>query len=188
LTTELFNGRDLAGWHVVPGSLADLQVVNGDIRVSGGPGFLESDSVWDNFCLQFQARTGHATNSGVFFRAMKGTAKEPSNGYELQIQNDMWGRSAPFDAGTGAIYRRTKARWVVSDDLRWFTATLIANKAHIAVWVDGIQVTDWTDTRPPNQNPRRGLRLSAGHLSLQGHDRTTEVKFRRLEIARIPGA
>ena len=187
LTTELFNGRDLAGWHVVPGSLADLQVVNGDIRVSGGPGFLESDSVWDNFCLQFQARTGHATNSGVFFRAMKGTAKEPSNGYELQIQNDMWGRSAPFDAGTGAIYRRTKARWVVSDDLRWFTATLIANKAHFAVWVDGIQVTDWTDPRTPNQNPRRGLRLNAGHLSLQGHDRNTDVKFRRLEIARIPG-
>ncbi len=150
---------------------------------------METDATWADFCLQFDARTnGTGLNSGVFFRAMRGTAKEPSNGYELQIQNGFkhGDRSDPVDAGTGAIYRRTEARWVIPDDRAWFTATLIANQAHFCVWVNGVQVTDWTDTRPSNPNPRRGRRLAAGHLSLQGHDRTTDLNFRRLRVGEIP--
>ncbi len=92
----------------------------------------------------------------------------------------------PVDAGTGAIYRRTKARWVIPDDRTWFTSTLIANKAHFSIWVNGVQVTDWTDSRHEDPNPRRGRRLQAGHLLLQGHDRTTDLNFRRLRIAELP--
>jgi hypothetical protein len=189
-TKEIFDGHDLAGWHVVPGSRTSFEVVDRTIHASGGPGFLETDSTWANCCLQFDARTnGAGLNSGVFFRAMPGTAKEPSNGYELQIQNGYkhGDRSDPVDAGTGAIYRRTKARWVIPDDRAWFTATLIANKSHVSAWVNGVQVTDWTDTRPPNPNPRRGLRVDPGHFSLQGHDRTTDLNFRRLRVGEIPG-
>jgi Domain of Unknown Function (DUF1080) len=189
-TKEIFDGHDLAGWHLVPGSKTRFDVVDRTIHASGGPGFLETDSTWADLCLQFEARTnGAGLNSGVFFRAMRGTAREPSNGYELQIQNGFKNgdRSDPVDAGTGAIYRRTKARWVIPDDRAWFTATLIANKAHVSAWVDGVQVTDWTDARPSNPNPRRGLRLAAGHLSLQGHDRTTDRNFRRIRVGEIPG-
>jgi hypothetical protein len=188
-TKEIFSGRDLAGWHLVPGSKTSFDVVDGTIHAGGGPGFLETDSTWADFCLQFDARTnGTGLNSGVFFRAMQGTAGEPSNGYELQIQNGFKhaDRSDPVDGGTGAIYRRTKARWVIPDDRAWCTATLITNKAHVSAWVNGVQVTDWTDTRPPNPNPRRGLRLAAGHLSLQGHDRTTDLNFRRIRVGEIP--
>jgi hypothetical protein len=186
---EIFDGQDLANWHLVPGSKTRFAVVDGTIRGSGGPGFLETDPTWADFCVQFEARTnGPGLNSGVFFRALRGTAREPSNGYELQIQNGFkhGDRSEPVDAGTGAIYRRTRARWVIPDDGAWFTATLIANKAHFSVWVKGVQVTDWTDTRPPNPNPRRGLSLAAGHLSLQGHDRTTDLNFRRIRVGEIP--
>ena len=46
--------------------------------------------------------------------------------------------------------------------------------------------------REPNENPREGKRLSAGHLSLQGHDKETDVSFRNLRIAdtgpETPGA
>jgi Domain of Unknown Function (DUF1080) len=187
---SVFDGRDLAGWHFVPGSKTQFEVVDGTMHAAGGPGFLETDSTWGDFCLQFEARTnGSGLNSGIFFRAMRGTAREPSNGYELQIQNGFkhGDRSDPVDAGTGAIYRRTKARWVIPDDRAWFSATLIANKAHIAAWVNGVQVTDWTDTRPANVNPRRGLRLAAGHLSLQGHDKTTDLNFRRIRVSELPG-
>jgi hypothetical protein len=188
-TQDIFDGHDLAGWHLVPGSKTRFEVVDGTIHASDGPGFLETDATWTNFCLQFESRTnGAAVNSGVFFRARRGTAREPSNGYELQIQNGFkhGERSDPMDAGTGAIYRRTKARWVIPDDRAWFTATLIANQAHFCVWINGVQVTDWTDTRPPNPNPRRGLSLLAGHLSLQGHDRTTDLNFRRFRVGEIP--
>jgi hypothetical protein len=188
-TKNLFDGRDLEGWHLVPSSKTHFDVVDGTIHASGGPGFLETNETFGDFVLQFDARTnGTHLNSGIFFRAMAGTLKQPSNGYELQIQNGFKNgdRADPADAGTGAIYRRTKARWVIPNDREWFTGTLIANGGHFSVWIDGVQVTDWTDMRPDDANPRRGRRLAAGHLSLQGHDRTTDLNFRRLRVAPVP--
>jgi hypothetical protein len=188
-TKDLFDGRDLDGWHLVPGSKTQFDVVDGTIHASGGPGFLETNEKFGDFVLQFDARTnGPNLNSGIFFRAMPGTLKQPSNGYELQIQNGVkhGDRSEPADAGTGAIYRRTKARWVISNDREWFTGTLIANGGHFSAWVDGVQVTDWTDPRPDDPNPRRGRRLEAGHFLLQGHDHTTDFNFRRIRVAPLP--
>jgi hypothetical protein len=54
------------------------------------------------------------------------------------------------------------------------------------VWVNGYHVVDWEDTREPDENPRRGLRLEAGHISLQGHDPTTDLSFRNMRIAEFP--
>jgi Domain of Unknown Function (DUF1080) len=188
-TKDLFDGRDLDGWHLVPGSKTRFDVADGTIHASGGPGFLESNETFGDFVLQFDAKTnGPKLNSGIFFRAMAGTLKQPSNGYELQIHNGFKNgdRSNPADAGTGAIYRRTKARWVIPDDGKWFTGTLIANGPRFSIWVDGIQVTDWADTRRDDPNPRRGRRLAAGHLLLQGHDGTTDLNFRHIRAAPLP--
>jgi len=44
-------------------------------------------------------------------------------------------------------------------------------------------VSDWTDTRQPAENPRKGLRLKAGTLILQGHDPTSDFYFRNVRIA-----
>ena len=188
-TSPIFNGKDLTGWRVVPGSKSEFTVKDGAIHVTNGRGFLETEGTWDDFVLQFEAITnGDSLNSGVFFRAMPGTEKDPSNGYEAQIQNGFkdGDRTKPVDSGTGAIFRRTVARWVVPNDREWFTMTLIAHGPHFATWVNGLQVTDWTDERAPDPNPRRGQRLEAGHLSLQGHDPTTDLDFRNLRIATFP--
>jgi hypothetical protein len=190
-TEPLFNGKDLEGWRVVPGGSSRFTVVEEAIHVENGRGFLETRQTWGDFVLQAQARTnGAGLNSGIFFRAMPGTAEEPSNGYELQIHNAFKNkdRSQPADFGTGGIYRRVPARRVVGDDGAWQTLTLVATGPHIAAWVEGEQVTDWSDERKPNDNPRQGLRTRAGHLSLQGHDPTTNLDFRNLRIAELPAA
>jgi cytochrome c1 len=50
---------------------------------------------------------GEGVNSGVFFRAMSGTEKAPSNGYEMQLHNgkkinlSLKGESSPSLAGGG---------------------------------------------------------------------------------------
>jgi hypothetical protein len=44
-------------------------------------------------------------------------------------------------------------------------------------------VADWTDTRAPHANPRKGLRQEPGTIMLQGHDPTTDLSFRNLRIA-----
>ena len=50
-------------------------------------------------------------------------------------------------------------------------------------WVEGVPVVSWTDTRAPNENPRKGLRTEAGTIMLQGHDPGSEVEFRSLLIS-----
>jgi hypothetical protein len=113
-------------------------------------------------------------NSGVFFRCIPG---EIMNGYESQIQNEFkdGDRSKPVDCGTGGIFRRTQARIVNANDNEWFSKTIIAQGPRIAVWVNGNQVTDWSDQRKPDKNPRRGRRLEAGTIIFQGHDPTTDI-------------
>ncbi len=192
--TDLFNGSDLSGWRITPGVKSDFQVQDGVIRVTDGPGFLETEETFGDFVFQAESfvhgRTdeGVALNSGYFFRSMPGTEQEPSNGYEVQIDNGFKGddRTQPTNAGTGAIFRRVDARRVVSNDDEWFTTTLVASGPRIAVWVNGYAVVDWVDTREPDENPRRGLRLKPGHIILQGHDPTTNLSFRNLRIAELP--
>lgn len=190
--TELFNGRNINGFHSVPGSKSTFEVQDQAIHVTDGPGFLETDGTFQDFILHVEARNndamaraaGKSPNSGVFFRAMKGTLEAPSHGYEMQIQNTFLNgdRTQPEDHGTGAIFRRAPARYVVADDNAWFVATLIAQGDRFATFVNGYQVVGWQDDREPDANPRRGRRLDAGHISLQGHDPTTDLNFRSLRI------
>ncbi len=190
----LFDGKSLDGWRLVPGSKGTFTVEDETIRVKGGTeksdrGFLETTATAANFVFQFEAIThGEELNSGVFFRAQPGTEAAPSNGYEFQIQSGFKNgdRNQPADFGTGAIFRRVAARRVVSSDRQWLAGTLVADGPHITTWVNGIPVVDWTDERPANDNPREGLSLKAGHLSLQNHDPTTNLQFRNLRWVNLP--
>ena len=155
------------------------------INVKDGPGQLESQGKYGDFVLQLEILSnGRELNSGVFFRNIPG---EPGQGYECQVQNGYrdGDRTKPVDCGTGGFYRRQNARRVVSNDFEWFHTTLIVSGPHMAAWVNGYPVSDWTDTRAAAENPRNGLRLAAGTLSIQGHDKTTDLSFRKLRIAEL---
>ncbi len=181
----LLNGSDTTGWNVVPGSKSEFKVIDGLLHVSNGPGFLESNDTFGDFVLKVEARVnGDGLNGGVFFRAKPGTEKAPSHGYELQLHNGFkdGDRAKPADSGTGAIFRRVAARYVVANDHEFLMAVLVAQGDRFASWVNGYQVVNWQDTRTPNDNPREGLRLDPGHISLQGHDPTTDLDFRSIEI------
>ena len=181
----LFNGSDTAGWRTVPGSKASFEVRDGLLHVSGGPGFLETEQTWQNFALTAEARiNGDGLNGGIFFRAEPGTAEAPSNGYELQLNNAVKNGdpNQPADFGTGAVFRRSPARRIVAKDKEFFTVTLIAHDDHFASWVNGWQVMAWQDQRPADANPRKGRRLEAGHISLQGHDPAVSIDFKSIAI------
>ncbi len=157
----------------------------GEINVKNGPGALESEGRYGDFVLQFDVLSnGKHLNSGIFFRSIPG---QYNNGYECQIRNQWEGddRNRPVDFGTGGIYRRQPARRVNAEDHKWATMTLHAEGNHIAVWVNGLQVNDWTDTRDPHENPRNGLRTEPGTLQIQGHDPTTDLSFRKLRMANL---
>jgi hypothetical protein len=147
------------------------------MRLFGKKGYLESKQTYGDFTLQLQARTlKPGVNSGVFFRCIP---DEATNGYECQIHHDPpeADREKYIGCTTGGIFRRSPARPIDLEPEEWFTLTLHADDRHFAVWINGYQVNDWTDTREPDANPRRGLRLEPGTLQLQSHDEGTDIEF-----------
>jgi hypothetical protein len=205
---SLFNGKDLSGWKVFEGKKSKFSVQDGAINIQDGPGDLQTEDKYANFILQLECiSNGKHLNSGVFFRCRP---NEYQNGYEAQIRNQFTPeatqeytieefdpktreslgkrkiKSTAFDFGTGAIYRRVPARKEVAKDREWFTLTIVASGNHLGTWVNGIQVTDWHDNRPFADNARNGCKLDAGHISLQGHDPTTNLSFRNIRIAELP--
>ena len=184
---SLFNGKDLSGWKTYPNMASVFSVKpDGWMHAAGGPGQLETEGAYGDFTLQLEARTNaKGLNSGIFFRCIPA---EEMNGYECQIDNDYkdGDRSKPDDCGTGGIFRRQNARKVVPDDMKPFYMTIHTDGPHMATWVNGYQVCDWTDTREPNPNPRRGLRLEPGTIIIQGHDPTTDLSFRNFNLSPLP--
>jgi hypothetical protein len=206
----VFNGKDLTGWKEFPGQKSKFSVTKeGWLNVKDGRGDLQTVDKWADFTLQLECiSNGDFLNSGIFFRCQPDKYQQ---GYEAQIHNkflkepktyvleefdpkthqSLGKRKAQYladDYGTGAIYRRIPARRQASKDREWFTMSVIAEGRHIAVWVNGVQVTDWTDNRPANDNGRNGYRAEAGPISIQGHDPTTDLSFRNLRIAELPKA
>ncbi len=159
----------------------------GELQVKNGPGMLEYTATeFGDFVLSFEVLTkAPHLNSGVFFRQIPG---EFTQGYECQIQNQVkdGDPNQPFDCGTGGFYRRSNARFVNGKDLDWTRITLMVHGPHMAAWVNGVQVSDWTDERKPDENPRKGLRTKPGTLSIQGHDPTTDILFKDFEIVELP--
>jgi hypothetical protein len=186
--TPLFNGKDLTGWKVFAGEKYKSKFAvtpQGELSVKDGPGDLQTEKAFGDFVLQLECKTnGKALNSGVFFRCL---ADQYQQGYEAQIQNAYKDndRTKPADYGTGAIYRRVPARKVVANDNEWFTMTVVADGKHVSTWVNGYQTVDWTDDRPADENARKGYRAGKGHLSIQGHDPTTDLLFRNIRIAEL---
>lgn len=160
---------------------------DGVLTLTGGSGMVESVHEYGDFILRLEYFTEPmepGINSGVFFRCIPG---EKMNGYECQILNKASDEDYEKFIGTdtGGLFRRQVGRNVAPQDGQWNYLTIAANGPNVATWVNGIQVTDWTDTREPHQNPRNGLRLEPGTLQLQGHDPGTKIQFRNFRIANI---
>lgn len=186
---SVFNGKTLAGWTVLPhprrpkDKQTHWRVENGAIMAEGGPGALElTDTKYGDFVLQIEARTREKlVNGGVFFRAIP---SDFLNGYEAQIFHACYEHdpAQPARYSTGAIDDRQLARRLVSRDEEPFVMTIIANGPHIATWVDGYQMVEWTDERRPHENPRQGQRLKPGAIQLQAHDPQTVLEFHQVKI------
>lgn len=211
--TALFNGKDLTGWKVYQGDSKREKskwtvTREGWLNVKSGPGDLQTEKTFDDFVLQLECLSnGKHLNSGIFFRCLPGQYQQ---GYEAQIRNQFLNHadskytvevydpktnklvekkvvySPAVDYGTGAIYRRIPARKAISKDGEWFTFTILAQGRHLATWVNGVQVVDWTDHRPAHENARTGYREKPGAISIQGHDPTTDLSFRNLRLAPLP--
>ncbi|MEM9411095.1 MAG: DUF1080 domain-containing protein [Planctomycetota bacterium] len=182
----LWSEQGLSSWTTKSKMQSEFQLSQrGILSVKGGRGQIETKQTYRDFVFTSHIRTNQSgLNSGVFFRCIPG---DLMNGYESQIQNEVVNDNPtqPRDCGTGGIFRRFNARYVNSKDEAWFSKTIIADGATIGIWVNGLQVTDWTDQRKPHPNPRKGRRLDAGTIIFQGHDPTTDLSFKNAQIREL---
>lgn len=183
---SVFNGKDFSGWTVLRHPRRQTKVKwdveYSAIRAVGGPGALELQQRYGDLVLQIDVRTiAPLANGGVFFRCIPG---DFMNGYEAQVFNACYDRDPgkPARYSTGGIDDRQLARRLVSRDGKSFTMTVIATGPHISTWVNGCQLTDWTDTRKRHDNPRQGLRTKPGTIQLQAHDPKTAVEFSNIRV------
>lgn len=155
------------------------------LKLTGGLGQLQSKSDWGDFILQATYQLAKPeVNSGIFFRCVRDAMLD---GYECQLNHAIANGDPlqPADAGAGGIFRRAPARIVVGDGSKPTYLTLIAHGPHLMTWVNGVQVVDFVDTRPADDNPRKGLRTASGPIALQGHDPTTEATFKSIQLTAI---
>ncbi|MBI5757859.1 MAG: DUF1080 domain-containing protein [Planctomycetales bacterium] len=181
------NGRDLAGWRRIdrkgtpPEKQPEWKVVDGSFQVTGGPSCLEyTERQFGDVVLQLQVRTRVRNgNGGVYVRSIPG---DFLNGYEAQVYNkaEDGDPSRPSVWSTGSIDDRQLARRLVSRDREFFAYTIIAHGPHIATWVNGVQLVDWTDDRTDHDNPRSGRRTKPGAIQLQAHDPGSDLEYRAI--------
>ena len=146
----------------------------------GGEGQLETARVYDDFILQFRAKTSAAEHDGepaasLFFRSEPGKFK---SGYTLDLddtKNAQGGKSF----GTGGLIALQKARAVAVPAGQSFTGTVIARGHRFSVWINGVEVTDFYDSRPEGAFHSAagplGFRLGSEHAALDLQSVTVAV-------------
>jgi hypothetical protein len=178
--------RQLSKWNLYPDMPGKFSVTrNGWLHASGGKNQIETKQAYDDFVLLAEFKMPKAEmNSGIFFRCIEGSEMM---GYECQLSNEMAGDNPliPADHGTGGFFKRQNARLVAGLVNDWSTVVLVADGATMAAWVQGIQVSNWYDDRPPNNNPRKGSKVEPGTIMIQGHDPQTDAYFRQFAIAEL---
>jgi hypothetical protein len=87
---NLFNGRDLTGWtrmHDV-----EFEVVDGNLRLVKGMGWLRTEKQYADFILEFEWRAlQEKYDSGIFFRAGLEGKPWPDKSYQVNLRYDMLG-------------------------------------------------------------------------------------------------
>jgi hypothetical protein len=185
ISYAILPAKDLKDFNTPAGEVKAELTADGSLSLKGGKGRIELLQPHANGCFQIALQTlAENANSGFFFRCIPG---EELNGYECQIHHGYQeDRRRPVDAGMGAIFRRQSARAVLSDWADKTFVTVIADGPFMSTWVNGVQVVDWQDTRKPDENPRKGLRIEAGTIMLQSHDAECNVRFDSLGICPLP--
>ena len=185
---RIFNGQDLSGWKSYPDMPSKFTVTgDGQLNVQNGSGQLETERSYGDFVLQLEC-ISHAPglNSGIFFRCIPG---EKMNGYESQIHNGFQARGSQ-PAGRLRHRRHLPPRQcatcrgrrpgVVPQDDRCRRAA----RGRVGQRLSGHRLDRH---RPADPNPRKGLRVEPGTIMIQGHDPTTNLSFRHLRAAELPG-
>ena len=177
----LFNGKDLDGWHPVPGG--KWEVVDGTIlgtspRSEPRHGLLMTDKRFKNFTVRakFKVTSG---DSGFYFRVEKTNTHVSVRGFQAEVDNSR---------EVGGLYETSMRAWVSKPDPKliartvkpgeWTDLLVTAVGDDITVSLNGVRVTELLGDKKC---------LKEGHIALQLHGgQDMRVQFKDLSIMELP--
>jgi hypothetical protein len=195
--SPLFNGSDLSGWHVKAGRESNFSVADSMIIMDyqgGGRGWIETDSVYENFILRCEWKVEAGANSGVICRLGDDAGQEVAyDAIEFQVCDDddyspFYHKNDPREL-SGAIYGVVApSEKVFKGDGEWNTYVIICNEDSVTLIYNGVPVIDisvddyterfdyWDAMRPSlSERPRSGF------IGLQSHN-GNRVWYRNIAI------
>ena len=167
--TDLFNGENLDGWHVMNGG--KFSAADGVIVLDGGRGWLRSGQQYANFVLKLDVRwMKDKQDSGVFLRASEEGGNWPKTRYEVQAEN-----SPRIAKIFGASHKRDeeKALNLLKANEEWNSYEIKCDGTACEVKFNGEVVA----TSDAFKNPR-------GYIGLQGEG--GQLQWRNIRIKELP--
>lgn len=186
---NLFNGKDLSGWHN-PYSHGEFNVVKGVIElVADKKFFLAHDNQVSDFILQAEIKLplGKA-NSGFLFRSQK---RENGSmfGYQAEVDGSdrKWSGGLYDEGRRGWIHPKkpiensdNKKNWKIERKEafkrnEWNHYKIRCQGEHIQIWVNGVKTTDLKDSTD-----------AKGFIAIQHHGEKGQVyRFRNIKILEL---
>jgi hypothetical protein len=167
---QLFNGKDLTGWHMSSAGPPEWTVQNGNLVSPGNGPELIADSRFQDFKLHVEFNCGKDSNSGVYLRGR----------YEVQIETES--EAEPPSHHTGGIYGflaptpelpRTPDQW------QTFDITLLGRR--VTVVQNGQTIIDNQVIPGITGGALDSHEASPGPIYLQGSEKG-HVAFRNIVI------
>ncbi len=153
--TNLFNGKNLKGWHQLNGS-AEFKVADGIItgisKTNTPNSFLATEKKYGDFILEFEFKVDDGLNSGVQFRSISLPSFQNGRVHGYQFEIDPSER-----AWTGGVYDEARRGWLYpmtkNPDAKnafrhgeWNKARIEAIGNSIRTWVNGVPCADLLDS------------------------------------------
>jgi hypothetical protein len=189
---RLYNGKDLAGWHVINGKLSAWKANGERIScVAAGGGWLTSDREYGDFELRLEYRIGPGGNSGVGIRYPH--QGDPAHvGMEIQVLDDaapQYKNLKPAQYNGGIYYQSPASRKAAKAPGEWNRYEIRCQGPRIKVKLNGVVVQDINvdeftraegGYKPLAERPRRG------HIGMQSHGDL--VDYRNIELRSLDPA
>ncbi len=187
---DLYNGKDLTGWHVESGKLSSW-TANGEMIscTRPGGGYLCPDKEYGDFELSLEYRLPKAGNSGVGIRFPRG-GWPSTDGMEIQLLDDADPRYATLkkDQRNGSVYTHIAPKASPGKPAgEWNRLVVRCHGAHVQVSLNDTPIQDfllddYLDSLGKGKiglgrRPRKGL------VGLQSHG--DPVDFRRISLKEL---
>ena len=151
--TSIFNGANLAGWHVSMtnhhGNTREWRVLEGNLTgrqsPAGNGGVLLTDKRYKNFEVYLEVKPDFGCDGGLFLRS-----NAAGQAYQVMLDyleggniggiygERLEGVEATLSQGWEDVWKK--------DDWNAIRARMVGNPPHITVWLNGKKITDFQDT------------------------------------------